>query len=482
MVLLLGTGRLSRRLATTLARRSDVTWVRPNDVAGEDEWPERVTVLSVDPSEPPTIVELVETTGAQAVLLLSCKVVAGEDPKEELRALWPEIPVITVAEGDAEADHETVRVADLLHDGLLSRLDRLEHQDSARAVAVALKRLPKDAEVAIFCHDNPDPDALASAMALRQLIEQDGRSATIWYGGRIEHQSNVAMVRLLKANVRRLSRPDEVEGVLRRANGFIMVDMHRVGSNNMLPQGAIPLIVIDHHPPTGLLPPADVLVLRSEFGATSSLVAHLLMDLTTDPTTEVATGLVYGIRSDTLYFTRGFSTADLRALSWLDTYADPELLRLIENPPRSPETLEMFAEALGEMHQEAWLLLCGVRGLPNRDALPQIADFLLETEGVDAVIVFGPRDGRVHLSARSRRDGLHLGWRLSALFPPGMAGGHRTVAGGQVTYAELLGHDEVDVEGQGVVRAVIAAMSERLARLLEDEDLPDGSLSGGNGA
>ena len=48
-------------------------------------------------------------------------------------------------------------------------------------------------------------------------------------------------------------------------------------------------------------------------------------------------------------------------------------------------------------------------GQPNRDSLAQIADFLLPTEGIDTVIVFGPRRGKIILSARTTDESIHLG-------------------------------------------------------------------------
>lgn len=479
MVVLIGGGSLARRLVDSIADRRRVTWVYGTD-GSEGVGVEDHVEMIRQTGDPRPVADLLDSLGSSGpVIILRRRLLSDEDPREAIQERWPDRPVLMVAEADEDADHETVRVADLLHDSLMSRLDRLERSDSARALLGVIERLPDEAEVAIFAHDNPDPDALASAVALSEVIERTGRRASIWHGGRIEHQSNVAMVRELGFSVNRISRPEQVEDVLRRTDGFVMVDMHRVGANNMLPDGNVPLVIIDHHPPTGDLPPADLRILRPEFGATSSLVTHLLMDLNMHPDEAVATGLVYGIRSDTLRFTRGFKAADLRALSWLNGYADADLLQRIETPPRSADTLDAFSEALSNLVEQDGLLLTGLHSLPNRDALPQVADFLLDTEGVGAVVVFGPRDGRVHLSARSRREDVHLGRRLAARFPPGMAGGHRTVAGGQVSYAELLGHDEVDVEGQGVVRSVIDAMYERLAGLLDEESaLPDSVPSG----
>ena len=59
----------------------------------------------------------------------------------------------------------------------------------------------------------------------------------------------------------------------------------------------------------------------------------------------IATGLAFGIRTDTLGFTRHFNPVDIRALSWLNAYVDFGMLRSIEEPPRSQETLESFSRS-----------------------------------------------------------------------------------------------------------------------------------------
>ena len=52
-------------------------------------------------------------------------------------------------------------------------------------------------KVSIICHDNPDPDALASGLAVQKLVEFYGHEAKIYHGGLVEHQQNRAMKNLL---------------------------------------------------------------------------------------------------------------------------------------------------------------------------------------------------------------------------------------------------------------------------------------------
>ena len=54
----------------------------------------------------------------------------------------------------------------------------------------------------VLTHDNPDPDAIASAVALTRVLRGAlGRSATAAYGGIIGRAENQEMVRILRLNL-----------------------------------------------------------------------------------------------------------------------------------------------------------------------------------------------------------------------------------------------------------------------------------------
>jgi len=301
-----------------------------------------------------------------------------------------------------------------------------------------LRRLSEGGQqkVAIFCHDNPDPDALASAMAMKHLCDHLGHETQIAHGGMIEHQQNRAMVNLLELDIRRIILEWEIEDLLKQVDIVICVDFSHPGANNILPENCVPHIVIDHHS-SEIRPAGDVILVRSEFAATSSLVASVLMNSKIEMTREVATALAFGIRTDTLGFTRSFNAVDLRALSWLGAWIDWDLIRSFESPPRSQEVLGIFKQALSDATLENGLMLAPIEEMADRDAIAQVADFLLPTEGIDTVITYGIRRSKVILSARTTNQDLHIGRELSQLFPAGRAGGHKALAGGQIPFEDL---------------------------------------------
>ena len=370
-----------------------------------------------------------------AILLLE-EIICDDDPIQELRNHWPNTPILSTLAIDGV---ERISIEDLTTSAIQDRLRSIDRKQGASEV---LRRLndENNAKALIVCHDNPDPDALASAMAMKHLCESIGHEATIIHGGIIEHQQNQAMVKLLDLDVRRLILDWEVGDLLKDSDLVICVDFSHPGANNILPESCVPHIVIDHHT-SEIRPAGDVILVRSEFAATSSLIASILMNSETELTREVATALAFGIRTDTLGFTRSFNAVDLRALSWLGAWIDWDLMRSFESPPRSQEVLSIFRQALTDATLDDGLMLAPISQMTDRDALSQVADFLLPTEDVDVVIAYGTRMGKVILSARSTNDSIHIGRILSQTFEKGRAGGHKSLAGGQVPFDEIDSED-----------------------------------------
>ena len=366
-----------------------------------------------------------------AILLLE-EIICDDDPVQELRNHWPNTPILSTL--DLEGT-ERISVEDLTTSAIQDRLRSIDRKQGASEV---LRRLnvENETKVLIVCHDNPDPDALASAMAMKHLCESLEKDVTIIHGGMIEHQQNRAMVKLLDLDVRKLILDWEVEDLLKESDLVICVDFSNPGANNILPETCVPHIVIDHHT-SETRPAGDVILVRSEFAATSSLVASILMNSGVEINHEVATALAFGIRTDTLGFTRSFNAVDLRALSWLGAWIDWDLMRSFESPPRSQEVLSIFRQALSDATLVNGLMLAPVSQMADRDALSQVADFLLPTEDVDVVISYGVRMSKVILSARSTNDSIHIGKLLSQTFEKGRAGGHKSLAGGQIPFADI---------------------------------------------
>ena len=124
----------------------------------------------------------------------------------------------------------------------------------------------------ILTHDNPDPDAVASACGLAYLLGQcAGLSTTAAYGGIIGRAENKAMLRVLHLPIQPVSRVEHQPRDL-----VCLVDTQPEVGNYSLSSPEVPQLVIDHHParPASLL--ASFHDVGGPAGATSTMVTQYL--------------------------------------------------------------------------------------------------------------------------------------------------------------------------------------------------------------
>lgn len=320
--------------------------------------------------------------------------------------------------------------------------------------------------LAIVAHDNPDPDAIGSAVGLCRIAQRVGLEAEPCYFGEITHQENRALVNLLGLELRNLERPEDVE----EYGSIALVDHSRPGVNDQLQPETDVDIVVDHHPPRGPVE-ARFVDLRASVGATSTLITDYFDRLGKPPEADVAGALLYGIRIDTKEFTREVSTADFEAAASLVTHADIQTLRKIESPSVSADVLELISAAIRNRTLRGSTLTSCVGRLTDRDALAQAADQLLNMEGVNTTVVYGFADGTVYVSGRARGADLDLGEILRDAFDQiGSAGGHADMAGAQIPLGILGDIDTADSESLATI--VSEVIDDRFFEALEDVSLP----------
>jgi nanoRNase/pAp phosphatase (c-di-AMP/oligoRNAs hydrolase) len=106
-------------------------------------------------------------------------------------------------------------------------------------------------ELTVVCHNNPDPDCLASALALGRIAAYAGiDERRILYSGEISHQQNRAFINLLEVDLTQF----DSETVRDRAEDSLVafVDHSIPGVNNEVPEDVPVDIVIDHHTAEGI--------------------------------------------------------------------------------------------------------------------------------------------------------------------------------------------------------------------------------------
>ena len=305
-------------------------------------------------------------------------------------------------------------------------------------VAGLLAVLSGSRKVVILPHDNPDPDSLASAAALRFLVAHHLRkSATIGVRGIIGRSENRRLAAALDVPL------TPVERVFRDFKGYVvLVDTQPGRANNALPAGLNPVAVIDHHPSWADYSAVPFVDLREDYGATATIVTAYLQEAETSIEARIATGLFYGISSETQHLGREARPADIMACQFLYPYVNKRLLGEIEHPRLSREYFRMVGEAVYNA------VLCGdvvvtlLPAAPYPDAVAEAADFLVRLDTAAWALCLGLYEGFLYLSVRARDPHASAGLLLASLLPSGAAGGHGMVAGGRIRVSRRRWKDE----------------------------------------
>jgi len=343
---------------------------------------------------------------------------------------------------------------------------RLRRTEADRLVNL----LAGEEEISILMHPNPDPDAMASALGVAELAQAQDVETHIQYAGEIRHQENRVFEIVMGLGFESIDNAGDIA-----AETVVLVDHNEPRGFNGA-KGVDPVAVVDHHPGEGT--GSEFTDVRPEYGACASILAEYFEDLgwdlippdrdvgepgETELPSRVATGLVYGIHSDTNRLTSGCSKAEFAASAYLYDGVDEDTLERIENPEVDAEVLDVKARAIMERDVRNAFAVSDVGNVSNADAIPQAADELLKLEGVTAVVVFGCKDDTLHLSGRSRDDRIHMGKTLEAVvedIPTASAGGHARMGGGQLSVEHVSGGGPGDgVARAGFVDRIFDAMS-----------------------
>jgi nanoRNase/pAp phosphatase (c-di-AMP/oligoRNAs hydrolase) len=453
----LGYGSLAQAVVSALADRSGELLVLAGDeTAVETLREEGIAAEVVDITDPAV---LREQASPETVVVATDDGQRNEAAAGATRRAFPGAFLLVYA-GTAPPKSRTARLSALADEVVdpgrvaVDHLGAVTGEGGVRARKLLSVLRDLDGPLAVVTHDNPDPDAIASAVALQRLTERAGGEGDICYYGNISHQENRAFVNLLEFDLRNLEDGADIGEYA----GVALVDHSRAGVNDGLPEETDVDIVIDHHPPR-LPVEARFVDLRSDVGATSTLLVDYYRRLDVTPDEATATGLLFGIRVDTDEFTREVSPDDFEAAAFLLPHADFGTLERIDSPSVSADTLETIGRAIRNRKRHGPALVSGVGYLTDRDALAQAADRLLDLEDVTTTFVYGVDDGTVYVSARARGTDGDLGETLREAFGQiGSAGGHAGMAGAQLSLGLL---ESVDTDHESLVEVVDAVVTDR---------------------
>ena len=302
-------------------------------------------------------------------------------------------------------------------------------QESESRLDLLLEAVGDAAAIVILLHNDPDPDAIASGVALRHLLmETLNVESTIVYQGIIGRAENRVLVGYLSQPLRPLTDAD-----LAGQAPIALVDTQPGAGNNALPAGSEVTIVIDHHTWRELTAAAAYMDVRRKAGATSTILTEYLQAAGLELEPSLATALFYGIKTDTRGLSRGAGPADAAAYFYLQPRIDVQALADIEYARVPVSYFKSFGTTLqaARVYDDVVIAYAGLMSYPDLTA--EMARLLLRLEKSRWVVCMGVHQEVVILSVRTQSPTGRAEELVQAIVgDEGTAGGHGPMAGGQV--------------------------------------------------
>lgn len=385
----------------------------------------------------PGVISSLDIQNIQSVFIMSSDIKANKKALNFIRKEAPDVQIVARVNNYQEKEEMETAGADLVvlpsnlpTKAIASAIVQYIEKMKSVKLAQELKKLINtvgEGKLAIIVHDNPDPDAISSAMGLKEIADSVGVKADIIYKGIIGHHENKAFVNLLDIEMDH-SKDFNASDYKKIA----LIESSAPGVNNLLPQGTKVSIVIDHHQANMEDVEAEYIDIRPNIGATATIMTKYLQELEIPIKTELATALLYGIKVDTNDFRRNTDPADMTAAAFLFPLANNDILNRIETPSKSTESIDILGEAIKNRQVKGSYLISNVGTIRDRDTLAQAADYLLTLEGITTTLVFGLGEDTIYISGRSRDDRINIGKILADAFGADKAGGHAMLAGAQI--------------------------------------------------
>lgn len=309
-----------------------------------------------------------------------------------------------------------------------SNFKPLKFKSNKERLAYFLKLFDKKSKVLILIW--ADPDSLASAYALKRILQNRVEKITIANVNEITRLNNKVMVEVLKIPLIKYS-----SELLNEHDKYILLDSqpsHREEFKNIKWDA-----IIDHHPIFSECN-AKYVDIRPDYGATSTILFEYLKTLKIKPSVYLATALVYGIKTDTDNFEKSANIHDVLAFQKLYKYMNKHLLTKIECSSLRRSELRYFKIALDQLKFKKNRMFTYVGKVSNTDVLVLIADFLNKVYETSWVFVGGEYKRSLVIIIRCDGYKKNAGKMANKLFKDiGSAGGHREKARAEIPFSNL---------------------------------------------
>ncbi len=279
----------------------------------------------------------------------------------------------------------------------------------------------------IQVHDNPDPDAIASAFGLYKYFKAEGKDAEIVYSGRnkIQKANLVLMIQECGIPIQYVK-----DYSFKTKEILITVDCQH-GEGNVTNLKADKVAIIDHHQGLGV---ADFIEICPYLGSCSTLVWNLLEKEKYDVNSDIllGTALYYGLMTDTSNFMELSHPLDRDLMDNIEY--SKALIKLFSNSNISLKELEIAGQALLHYDFDADNNVSIIKAKPcDPNILGFINDLALQVDEIRVSIVFNEMISGYKLSVRSCTIEVKAN-ELADYITEGIGsgGGHTEKAGGYI--------------------------------------------------
>lgn len=276
---------------------------------------------------------------------------------------------------------------------------------------------------------NADPDAIASAMAVKRLLWRKVHTVTISNINIIQRPDNISMIRLLGPELVHFKK-----SMIECYNRFIIVDSQP--SHHEYFTLFEPDVVIDHHPIT--VSGIKHMDIRPEYGATATILVEYLRAAKINISSKLSTALYYAIKTDTNNFIRKTTIQDIRAFQYLYKYANHHVANKIELGDINIGFLKYFSKALNEKVKKKNKIFVHLGKVPSPDICVIIADFFMRISTIKWSIVSGIYNKKLIIIFRNDGSSKNAGTLANKAFGNmGNAGGHKSMARAEIPVTNM---------------------------------------------
>ena len=320
-----------------------------------------------------------------------------------------------------------------------------------------LQKLLKYNKICIQCHNNPDPDTVASAFGIQNYLNKNGIESRIVYGG----PQNITKANL-KILIKECGIKIEKVTYIEDDEFLVLVDCQK-GQGNVFDFGKEECIIIDHH--IRIVEDNENYLVKSQYQSCSTIVYELLQEegYAVEESEELCVAMLYGLYTDTSSFLDMFHERDI--LMKQELLKDQPLFERLVKSNMSFAELVIVADAMHNHYFDIERRSAIVEVLKcDQAVLGIIGDFMIQVDSVLLSIVYTEAGDGYQISIRTCHENLRAN-EIAAYLCEGIGsgGGHGKKAGGRVL--------KVKMKEVYKTEDIFQLMNDRLVEYMEKEKI-----------